>query len=92
MNPSNRSFILVDEAQNLTREQAKMIVTRADKGSIVVLLGDISQIDTSKLNRFNNGLAHAFNAMADESICWRLRTQDPDNQRSLLSRIAASKL
>lgn len=87
-----RSFILVDEAQNLTREQAKMIVTRADKGSIVVLLGDISQIDTSKLNRFNNGLAHAFNAMADESICWRLRTQDPDNQRSLLSRIAASKL
>ncbi|MDO5561689.1 MAG: PhoH family protein [bacterium] len=87
-----RSYILVDEAQNLTREQVKMIVTRAGEGSVVVLTGDVTQIDTPRLNRFNNGLTHAFNAMDEEPICWRLRLNDVDNQRCLLSQIASKKL
>lgn len=87
-----RSYILVDEAQNLTRDQAKMIVTRAGQDSVVVLIGDVSQIDTPRLNRFNNGLTHAFNAMNEEPICWRLRLHSKDNQRCLLSQIASQKL
>lgn len=41
----DNSFIIVDEAQNLTIEQAKMVVTRIGEGSKMVLAGDTNQID-----------------------------------------------
>jgi len=40
-----RSFIIVDEAQNCTHEQLKMIITRLGKGSKLVINGDESQSD-----------------------------------------------
>lgn len=39
------SFIILDEAQNTTREQMKMFLTRMGMGSKVVVTGDITQID-----------------------------------------------
>ena len=39
------SFIIVDEAQNLTVEEAKMLLTRVGDGSRIVLNGDIQQSD-----------------------------------------------
>jgi phosphate starvation-inducible PhoH-like protein len=39
------SFIILDEAQNTTREQMKMFLTRLGFGSKVVITGDITQID-----------------------------------------------
>lgn len=44
------SYIIVDECQNVTVEQIKMIVTRMGKGSKLIFCGDISQIDLSKKN------------------------------------------
>ncbi len=41
----NDSFIILDEAQNTTREQMKMFLTRFGEGSRVVVTGDITQID-----------------------------------------------
>ena len=41
----NDSFIILDEAQNTTREQMKMLLTRAGFGSKVVVTADITQID-----------------------------------------------
>ena len=41
----NRSFIILDEAQNTTPEQMKMFLTRIGFGSKVVVTGDITQID-----------------------------------------------
>jgi len=41
----NDSFIILDEAQNSTREQMKMLLTRAGFGSKVVVTADITQID-----------------------------------------------
>lgn len=40
-----RSFIILDEAQNTTREQMKMFLTRLGDGSQMVVTGDITQID-----------------------------------------------
>jgi phosphate starvation-inducible protein PhoH and related proteins len=41
----NDSFIILDEAQNTTREQMKMFLTRLGFGSKAVITGDITQID-----------------------------------------------
>ena len=42
------SFIILDEAQNTTKEQLKMFLTRIGHGSKVVVTGDITQIDLPK--------------------------------------------
>jgi phosphate starvation-inducible PhoH-like protein len=41
----NRSFIILDEAQNATPEQLKMFLTRIGFGSKVVVNGDVTQVD-----------------------------------------------
>ena len=41
----NHAFIILDEAQNTTREQMKMFLTRLGFGSRCVVTGDVSQID-----------------------------------------------
>ena len=41
----NDSFIILDEAQNTSREQMKMFLTRIGFGSHVVITGDVTQID-----------------------------------------------
>ncbi len=51
------SFIILDEAQNCTREQMKMFLTRFGEGSNVVVTGDITQIDLPK--KGSSGLVHA---------------------------------
>jgi phosphate starvation-inducible PhoH-like protein len=52
----NNSFIILDEAQNSTKEQMKMFLTRLGKNSKSVITGDITQIDLP--NAFS-GLVHA---------------------------------
>lgn len=41
----NNSFIILDEAQNTTKEQMKMFLTRMGEGSRMVITGDVTQID-----------------------------------------------
>jgi phosphate starvation-inducible protein PhoH and related proteins len=41
----NDAFVIIDEAQNTTTEQMKMVLTRIGFGSNVVITGDITQID-----------------------------------------------
>ncbi len=43
-------FIILDEAQNTTREQMKMFLTRIGEGSQTVITGDITQIDIPRKN------------------------------------------
>ena len=53
----NDSFIILDEAQNTTREQMKMFLTRMGLGSQAVVTGDITQIDLP--NQQSSGLVEA---------------------------------
>jgi PhoH-like ATPase len=53
----NKSFVIVDEAQNATIHELKTIVTRIGYGSKIVLLGDIDQIDTPYIDRQSSGLS-----------------------------------
>ena len=53
----NNAFIILDEAQNTTREQMKMFLTRIGFGSTAIVTGDVSQIDLPK--GVISGLKHA---------------------------------
>ncbi len=53
----NDAFIILDEAQNSTKEQMKMFLTRIGFGSKAVITGDITQIDLPK--REQSGLVEA---------------------------------
>jgi phosphate starvation-inducible PhoH-like protein len=57
------SFIILDEAQNTTPEQMKMLLTRFGFGSKVVVTGDITQIDLGKDKV--SGLKHVSRILKD---------------------------
>ena len=59
----NNSFIIVDESQNTTKEQMKMILTRMGFGSYLLINGDLTQIDLPK--NIESGLAHAVRVVND---------------------------
>ena len=59
----NNAFIIMDESQNTTTEQMKMVLTRMGFGSNVVINGDLTQIDLPKKN--DSGLIHVTKILED---------------------------
>ena len=57
------SFIILDEAQNTTREQMKMFLTRLGENSIMVVTGDLTQIDLPEGKK--SGLKNAVTVLKD---------------------------
>ncbi len=57
----NNAFIILDEAQNTTREQMKMFLTRMGEGSKIVVTGDVTQIDLPDGKK--SGLLHAVSVL-----------------------------
>jgi PhoH-like ATPase len=49
-------WLIIDEAQNITVQQMKVLLTRAGEGCKIVVLGDSSQIDNKKLKQETNAL------------------------------------
>ncbi len=70
------SFIILDEAQNTTREQMKMFLTRLGFGSKIVITGDVTQIDlpTDKVSGLKDAV-RVLEGVEDIAIC-RLTAQD----------------
>lgn len=59
----NNAFVILDEAQNTTREQMKMFLTRIGFDSCAVITGDITQIDLP--GRSHSGLIEAEHILSD---------------------------
>jgi len=59
----SNAFIILDEAQNTTREQMKMFLTRLGDGSKMVVTGDATQIDLPEGKK--SGLDHAAHILKD---------------------------
>ena len=53
------SYIIVDEAQNLSMHELKTIITRAGENTKIVLTGDVEQIDNENVDSYTNGLSYA---------------------------------
>lgn len=84
------AFMIIDEAQNLTKHEIKSIITRAAEGTKVVLLGDPYQIDNPYLDSNSNGLVYVIEKMRGQSIFGY--TSLSKSERSELSDIAADLL
>ncbi|MDY4186469.1 MAG: PhoH family protein [Candidatus Borkfalkiaceae bacterium] len=59
----SNAFIILDEAQNTTKEQMKMFLTRMGEGSKTVITGDVTQIDLPADKK--SGLVHAVKVLKE---------------------------
>ena len=78
----SNAFIILDEAQNTTKEQMKMFLTRLGDGSKMVITGDASQIDLPEGKR--SGLIHATNLLRDVEGISVINLTDKDVVRNTL--------
>lgn len=88
----HNSFIIIDEAQNLTPHEVKTIITRVGKNSKIILTGDIYQIDNPYVDEKDNGLTYAserFKKINNDISTTLYLTKC---ERSEVSRIAATIL
>lgn len=83
-------FIIIDEAQNLTKHEVKTILTRVGEGSKIVLMGDPEQIDHPYLDMYNNGLTYVVEKFKDETISGHVKLIK--GERSALAQLAADLL
>jgi len=86
------TWILIDEAQNLTPTQALGIITRAGIGSKIILAGDPDQIDHPRLDRRTNGLVYASERMKGSALCWQTSFEGHECTRSPLALDAAQRM
>lgn len=87
-----RTFLIVDEAQNLTVKQALEIVTRCGMNSKVVLLGDPTQIDSRFIDKKTNGLVFTASKMRGSELCAQITFGQEEAVRSPLAMEAAKRM
>tara|TARA_B100000886_G_scaffold310842_1_gene245830 strand:+ start:3504 stop:4844 length:1341 start_codon:yes stop_codon:yes gene_type:complete len=86
----SNAFIVIDEAQNLTKHEIKTIITRIGEGTKIVLTGDVEQIDNVYVNETSNGLAHAVESFKSYHISGHMTFRK--GERSELATLASKVL
>lgn len=87
-----KTYLIIDEAQNMTPNQIKGIITRAGQGTKIILLGDPQQIDKPFLDERTNGLSYAARYMIDSPLCWQITLSAEECERSALAMDAIKRL
>jgi PhoH-like ATPase len=85
-----KTFFVIDEAQNLTPNEIKTIITRAGEGSKFVFTGDIYQLDHPYLDSYSNGLSYLIEKAKDYKMAAHVYLEK--GERSELSDWAAKTL
>lgn len=88
----SKTYLVIDEAQNLTPKQAKGIITRAGTGTKIILLGDPQQIDHPLLDERTNGLSYAAEKMKGSPLCWQVTMSAEECERSALAMDAVKRM
>lgn len=83
-------FIIIDEAQNLSRHEVKTIISRAGEGSKMVLVGDPEQIDHPYLDAASNGLTYVVEQFKSQNLAGHIHLEK--GERSKLAQLAADLL
>jgi len=83
-------YIIIDEAQNLTKHEVKTILTRVGERSKIVLMGDPEQIDHPYLDAYNNGLTYVVERFKDQTVSGHIKLIK--GERSGLAQLAADLL
>ena len=87
-----KTYLIIDEAQNMTPNQVKGIITRAGKDTKIILLGDPEQIDRPFLDERTNGLSYASEHMKGSPLSWQITMTAEECQRSELAMDAVRRL
>ena len=85
-----RTFFIVDEAQNLTPHEVKTVITRAGEGTKIVFTGDIHQIDHPYIDARSNGLSYVISRMVGQSLYAHVTLEN--GERSELAAVASDLL
>lgn len=75
------SIILIDEAQNLSKDEIKTILTRAGENTKVILTGDLEQIDATSLDATNNGLTYVIEKFKESEIAGHITFTQGERSR-----------
>jgi PhoH-like ATPase len=59
------TIFIIDEAQNITRHEAKALLTRMGENSKIILIGDLEQIDSPAVTEMTSGLASVVQLFKD---------------------------
>ena len=85
----NRAMIILDEAQNTTKSQMKMFLTRLGDNSKIIVTGDITQIDIKKSTE--SGLLHTRKILRNiEGISFNLFTKEDISRHPIVQKIVAA--
>ena len=85
-----RTYTIIDEAQNLTPHEVKTVISRAGKGTKVILTGDPTQIDNPYLNKDSNALTYVIGKFKPYEIYGQILFDK--TERSELAALAANIL
>ncbi|MBC9783458.1 PhoH family protein [Heliobacterium chlorum] len=85
-----KQFIIIDEAQNLSKHEIKTIVSRVGEQSKIIVMGDPQQIDAPYLDERNNGLVYLVEKFKDQEIAGHVVLTK--GERSRLAQLAADLL
>jgi PhoH-like ATPase len=83
-----RAVFIVDEAQQLTPHEAKTLVTRMGKGSKIIMIGDLAQIDNPYVDAHTNGLVYTRNRLQGEAFMAHVNLFK--GERSEMAEVAAN--
>lgn len=86
----SNAFIIIDEAQNLTKHELKTIVTRVGEGTKLILTGDVEQIDNIYIDERTNGLTYAVEKMKEHEITGHITLKK--GERSAIATLGAKIL
>ncbi|HEY2343541.1 MAG TPA: PhoH family protein [Chthoniobacteraceae bacterium] len=83
-----RAIFIVDESQQLTPHEAKTLVTRMGKGSKMLLIGDLGQIDNPYVDAHTNGLVYTRNRLQGQPFLAHVNLFK--GERSEMAEVAAN--
>lgn len=87
-----QSIFIIDECQNIKPNILRDIVTRAGKGTKLVLLGDPSQVNKPGLNTSKNGLVYVSEKFKGNALCYQVMLNADKSVRSELAKEALKVL
>ncbi len=85
-----KMYMIIDEAQNLTPHEIKTVISRAGKGTKVILTGDPTQIDNPYLDKDSNGLTYTVGRFKNQRLFGHMFLNR--TERSELASVAADIL
>jgi PhoH-like ATPase len=86
----HHKYLILDEVQNYRPGDVKKLITRAGKGSKVVLVGDVEQVESPYLDAVSNGLSYVIERMKGQPTFGHITFWE--SERSPLAELAAKLL